>query len=56
MFKLSISLDDDALFTHTLPTLVTILEDATRKVRAGVTSSPLRDPNGNTVGRFDLTK
>lgn len=56
MFKLSISLADDALVSHLLPELANILNDAARKVSAGIVRSPLRDSNGNTVGSFEVTK
>ncbi len=55
-FKLSINMDNAAFETHPEQEIGVILFDVALMVRKGLTDSPLRDSNGNTVGKFEITE
>jgi hypothetical protein len=53
-FKLSFACDNAAFDGDALHEVARILRECADKIETGRTSGPVRDFNGNTVGKFEL--
>jgi hypothetical protein len=53
LFRLTVDMQN-AAFQDNPEELITILQDAIEKIKAGNQTAKLKDSNGNTVGQFTI--